>query len=727
MSIRFKFRSSVNFDTLEIDGDKPYISVGELRKKIMCQKKLNNVSQKDFDLVFSDAITGQEYNDDRFEIPSCSSVIVKRVPVEPAPAAMLRYQRLEASELCDDIKKGLDPNKPDKIVLEEKLEPDSNKQIKLENVANSNSMDLLSAGLPPELRCSLCNTYFKEAVMIPCCQRSFCEKCIHEALVVQGSCPWCSSTKSRVKDLLPNLCLRQAIKHFLESQLLATAPENDLQKYVPDGESGIQGKDIPSAPPINKRKKDLFTSTSAMKKGSNQEMAESADDSMNMKNSFLEGSEDRNSNAIGHLKSTSLLKVKHSDRDRDRPEDLALAANSRDINQPLNMPQAHMPVQGGDQRFRFDSTNRKVDRTCYMCGSPDHLIRDCPIAPNRHPMSHAGGFSGNPMFQGGMPCYSTPYWSGAAFPPINPYMTMYGNPGLVPFGGSMVPITPYRVPHYLPSTYSSLPVPSGTMMGSLEAPFETRSEQPLTHSEILEPWLGDNRRNFSDERRERSFDEDDVCYKRRRVDELHRSVEYKPHREWGKTPSNSEESHEWKMQREHHCDKHLNQKVESIKERHEKHSHSPNAGKHARSYHTDRSILGVANVQNNNDRYDEARHKKHYRNSTRHHERREQSGSGSTWSRHHIQEERGVKRKVESSVDFKHKRNSYPSGAEHSSSSGDQKKRWKDVNPGPIFREPRERTKPLADKFYGDRWKMVKVSDEDCTEGDHHKGKKRRH
>ncbi|KAI3701801.1 hypothetical protein L6452_27153 [Arctium lappa] len=84
MSIRFKFRSSVNFDTLEIDGHKPYISVGELRTEIMCQKKLNNVSHKDFDLVFSDALTGQEYNDDRFEIPSGSSVIVKRVPIEPA-------------------------------------------------------------------------------------------------------------------------------------------------------------------------------------------------------------------------------------------------------------------------------------------------------------------------------------------------------------------------------------------------------------------------------------------------------------------------------------------------------------------------------------------------------------------------------------------------------------------------------------------------------------------
>ncbi|KAJ9550656.1 hypothetical protein OSB04_014701 [Centaurea solstitialis] len=643
MSIRFKFRSSVNFDTLEIDGDMPYISLEELRTKIMCQKNLNTVSNKDFDLVFFDAITAQvEYNEDGFEIPSGSSVIVKRVPVEPAATAMLKYQRLEASDLCDDIQKGLDQKKPEKMVLEEKLEPDSEKQIKLENVADSNSMDLLSAGLPPELRCPLCNTYFKEAVMIPCCQRSFCEKCIREVLVVHGSCPWCSSTKSRVNDLLPNLCLRQAIKHFLESQILATAPEDDLQKYVPDGESGIQGKDISSAAP-SKRK---------MKKGSNEDMAESADESLNM-NSFLEGSGYHNSNATGRLKSTSLLQVKQNDRDRDsdRPEGLALAANSQDIYQPLNVPQAHMPVSG-DQRLTFGSTNRKVDRTCYVCGSPDHLIRDCPIAPNRQPMSHAG----NHMFQGGMPCYATPYWSGAAFPLINPYMNMYGSLGFMPFGGSMVPVTPYRVPYYLPSAYSSLPVPSGTMMGGLEALLETRSEQQLTHSEILEPRLRDNRRNFSDERRERSFDyEDDVCYKRRRVDELYRSAEYIPYRERGKTPSNSEESHDRKMRREHHFNKHLNQKVPCVEERHEKHYHSTNAGKYWRSYHTDRSILGVTNVQNNNDRYDEARRKKHYRHSTKHHERREQSGSDSSWSHHQIQKERGVKRKVGSNANFQHK------------------------------------------------------------------------
>lgn len=36
---------------------------------------------------------------------------------------------------------------------------------------------MMNVDLPAELRCSLCNSIFKEAVMIPCCQHSFCDKC----------------------------------------------------------------------------------------------------------------------------------------------------------------------------------------------------------------------------------------------------------------------------------------------------------------------------------------------------------------------------------------------------------------------------------------------------------------------------------------------------------------------------------------------------------------------
>lgn len=31
--------------------------------------------------------------------------------------------------------------------------------------------------LPSDIKCPLCDLVYKDAVMIPCCQHSFCEKC----------------------------------------------------------------------------------------------------------------------------------------------------------------------------------------------------------------------------------------------------------------------------------------------------------------------------------------------------------------------------------------------------------------------------------------------------------------------------------------------------------------------------------------------------------------------
>lgn len=56
MAIRFRFRSSANYDSLLIEGQ-PSISIRDLKAKIVNNKNLNIC--QDFDLVFSDAETGQ--------------------------------------------------------------------------------------------------------------------------------------------------------------------------------------------------------------------------------------------------------------------------------------------------------------------------------------------------------------------------------------------------------------------------------------------------------------------------------------------------------------------------------------------------------------------------------------------------------------------------------------------------------------------------------------------
>ncbi|PWA63268.1 DWNN domain-containing protein [Artemisia annua] len=635
MSIRFKFRSSVNFDTIELNN-KPYISVASLRSKIMNQKKLCN---KDFDLVFYDDVTGQEYNDDEFKLASGSSVIIKRVPAEP----VLRPHKLEASEISEDIPKGTYHNKPEEIVLEKKVAPEDREQIKLEKVANANGVDLHKVDLPSELRCPICNTYFKEAVMIPCCQHSFCKKCISEVLTPTARCPKCSSTKYRVEHLLPNLSLRHAIEHFLESQILASAPETDLQKYVPDGESGIQGKEVSA---VTKRKLDLLYSTSAMDKGSNLNMAESVYESQNRKNAFLEGTG-------FHTGNSCAIDLLNRNGGRYKHDDLAPFADSQGENQPI-MPQVCMPDEGGDRGYTVDNRNKKVGRTCYNCGSPDHLVRDCPTATTQNPMYHA-----DRMFQGGMSGYGMPYWNAAAFPPVNPYMNMYGNPGMMPFSPAMVPVQPYGVPPYFPSTYGSLPVPGGnTRMGGL-IPVGTRAEQPFRHSENFELQNSDSRSKYSYEKRQRSSDyEDDGIQKRRDYHEVERSSEHKSHRDRGKALSNSEESHGRKLQKDHHYDTHRDQKIKSDHRRYEKRSYSSNDKRDRGSHHTDRTVSGVEDVHSGNHKHDDVRYNKKYLEcSRRHHNSRDQSDSDCSCSRLKIKKEINIKRKEPYDGDVQHRHN----------------------------------------------------------------------
>ncbi|CAI6005255.1 unnamed protein product [Closterium sp. NIES-65] len=127
-----------------------------------------------------------------------------------------------------------------------------------------------AAEVPPELKCPLCSSLFRNAVLIPCCHLSFCDQCewrvggwhgmaggrgmgeevawrqsewcsssattspsatscsspaatspsatsvsgIRQQLLAKGSCPKCSSTLNCNDDLLPNMTLRQAVDRF---------------------------------------------------------------------------------------------------------------------------------------------------------------------------------------------------------------------------------------------------------------------------------------------------------------------------------------------------------------------------------------------------------------------------------------------------------------------------------------------------------------------------------
>ena len=56
MAVHFKFRSSSDFDSFNIEGQ-PSILIRDLKSKIVCHKNLD--IYQDFDLVFFDALTSQ--------------------------------------------------------------------------------------------------------------------------------------------------------------------------------------------------------------------------------------------------------------------------------------------------------------------------------------------------------------------------------------------------------------------------------------------------------------------------------------------------------------------------------------------------------------------------------------------------------------------------------------------------------------------------------------------
>ncbi|XP_068146371.1 E3 ubiquitin-protein ligase RBBP6 [Drosophila tropicalis] len=77
MSVHYKFKSTLHFDTITFDG--LHISVGDLKREIIQQKKLGKII--DFDLQITNAQSKEEYKDDSFLIPKNTTLIISRIPI----------------------------------------------------------------------------------------------------------------------------------------------------------------------------------------------------------------------------------------------------------------------------------------------------------------------------------------------------------------------------------------------------------------------------------------------------------------------------------------------------------------------------------------------------------------------------------------------------------------------------------------------------------------------
>lgn len=95
------------------------------------------------------------------------------------------------------------------------------------NAVQRGRLDTLQAPketkIPPELTCSICKELMKDAVVIPCCGKSFCDDCIREHLLEnEFTCPACNETDVSPDTLMPNKTLRAVSSGRTPQQHIAT-------------------------------------------------------------------------------------------------------------------------------------------------------------------------------------------------------------------------------------------------------------------------------------------------------------------------------------------------------------------------------------------------------------------------------------------------------------------------------------------------------------------------
>ncbi|XP_016953305.1 E3 ubiquitin-protein ligase RBBP6 [Drosophila biarmipes] len=247
MSVHYKFKSTLNFDTITFDG--LHISVGDLKREIVQQKRLGKVI--DFDLQITNAQSKEEYKDDGVLIPKNTTLIISRIPIahptkkgwEPPAAenafstapskqdnfnmdlskmqgteedkiqAMMMqstvdydpktYHRIKGQSQVGEVPASYRCNKCKKsghwikncpfVTGKDQQEVKRNTGIprsfrdKPDAAENESSDFVLPAvqnqEIPEDLICGICRDIFVDAVMIPCCGSSFCDDCVRTSLL----------------------------------------------------------------------------------------------------------------------------------------------------------------------------------------------------------------------------------------------------------------------------------------------------------------------------------------------------------------------------------------------------------------------------------------------------------------------------------------------------------------------------------------------------------------
>lgn len=644
MAVHFKFRSAVNFDSIDVDGNG--ITLGNLKDKIVHQKNLGRSTN--FDLVITNAESGEEYSDDAFLVPKNTSVIIKRVPAKISKTTLLVHEREDDAleqrpprygnkdidvaqlaltspidELYDMDDFGVDLYAVDESALThveadeisnasalvaktatdgKRLTQESSSVVQgyvrdakgvarglgygraiphagyvchrcgqpghfiqhcptngdpaydlkkgarlrvdhedLSTLPATNNFFTKEADpLPPELRCSLCQGIFKEAVMIPCCQYSFCDTCVRQYLLEKGSCPQCGSEKSKNGDLLPNVALRQAIDRFTNAQLDTPLPNDGA-----DVESATKAAKVLSPPTQLRKIYSTVKDLTSVVMGNKQPDLPVVDDSVcesaigSKEKNVFEGSKS------GGLAGDASFVGKRKKRLTTRPGSIS------------DIVAEHM-----------NGKLRKVNRFCFMCGSPDHIARNCTgnggensasFPPQRAMFHQVGPVPPRAI----TPFGQDMYWPGQPVVHVRQLPLSYGEGmyGPMPYGAPALPVGPYSVSSYTPSMYPN-PSMHGFLNGVAPRMMAPR-ERPLSREEFMELQERERRRRLMQERQEREPSEENPMSVAGSEQSLSSGSERSLQRQWPNKPHGNS----WR----HDIDTNISKETVSIKSK-QKHS-----------------------------------------------------------------------------------------------------------------------------------------------------------
>ena len=230
--------------------------------------------------------------------------------------------------------------------------------------------------VPSELQCPICKKLFNDAVLIPCCQESYCDPCIREHLIAKNKCPNCGQTDVLCDSLLPNRHLRKAVDGYL-----AKLQDEGIIKHgaVEGAKPFVPGAQMPRLAGVTEQ-------IMVPAYEDPQPQPEKQADTPQAKEAETEPKQ-----------SIPELDMKETGDEQEFKEKSA-SPPPPEVLRVLEGDQAdegHAVPLGKEQKRR-----QRDEKKCFHCKEPGHIARECPQAPPSAPKEEGKkkGYGPNGMF-----------------------------------------------------------------------------------------------------------------------------------------------------------------------------------------------------------------------------------------------------------------------------------------------------------------------------------------